>query len=97
MQEVARYDDYQLFHVILRARDQFGRLIRKMAGLPDWVECDEEGMRIVSKPKPFQVMFQQIGRRAGWSDKEIDNAWGKYKDMYPRMGRMDETDVKCDG
>jgi hypothetical protein len=61
-----------------------------MAGLPDWVEVDEEGMRVVSNPKPFQIMFKEVGRRAGWSEKDIDKGWSRYQEMYPRMGKITE-------
>ena len=87
LSEIAGYDDLQLRWIIFRARDKHGRLIRKTKDLPDWVEVDEEGQRIISNPKPFEFMFRQVQLNRGKSREEADKDWQGFLAENPKLGK----------
>lgn len=85
--DIAGYDDVQISHVICLKRDKYGQLVRrKRNDLPDWVEVDENGMRIISKPVPFSKMYRQVQRDRGLSKEAASGRWKAYQAANPKLG-----------
>lgn len=91
LDEVASYDDWQMANVVCRKRDKSGRLVstRQSLGpdgeeLPPWVEVDDNGQRVVSRPTSFGKMFQAAKKAQGMKDWEAKRAWHSYSDNDPR-------------
>ncbi len=59
-------------------RDKWGALVRHTEDLPPWVEVDDEGMRIVSRPTSFGKMYRQVKRGQGLSKDKAEQAWVAY-------------------
>ncbi len=90
MVEIAGWDDCQMRWVVCRKRDKSGRLVRRDPSLPDWVETDERGMRVVTNPVPYSTMFRQVMRGRGLTDREAAVAWAAWRTENPQFGRGGE-------
>lgn len=86
LEEIASYDPAQLLWVISRKRDRCGKLIRNRELLPPGVHVDENGMRIVKNPTPFNVMFKQVKTRQGLTREEVAAEWAEYRANNPKLG-----------
>lgn len=73
--EIAGYDPYILREVIGRKRDQFGRLIRVGSDLPEGVEVDGNGQRIISWPTAFSNAFRNARRFHGINQETVAREW----------------------
>jgi hypothetical protein len=73
--EIAGMDDLQMRWVVSRRRDQQGRLIRRDRELPEWVEVDAEGMRIITQPRRFGDVFRRTYEELGLSQQQIEARW----------------------
>jgi hypothetical protein len=51
--------------------------------LPDWVEVDDQGMRIVTNPIPFREMFWEVNGHL--LPEEILTAWHAYLVDNPQL------------
>jgi hypothetical protein len=83
--EIAGYDSTMLRWVIARPRDKYGRLKRR-GNLPPWVEVDDKGMRVVTRPVAFQTMFRQVAKSKGLELEQIDKEWKEYQAANPKLG-----------
>lgn len=89
LDEIASYDRTQMFRVILRRRDRYGRLIRNAEDLPRHVldSMDENGRRVVKNPTPMSTIYHKIKRRQGLSEDQIKKRWEAYQEANPKMGK----------
>jgi hypothetical protein len=87
--EVAGYDVYIMRHVLNRRRDKYGRLVRKSEELPPWVEVDDDGMRVVTRPCSFASMYRKVKRWQGHSTESAEEHWKKYLRDNPRLSSSD--------
>jgi hypothetical protein len=88
MTEIAGLDTYQLAFVYGRRRDKQGQLVRVGSeGLPDWVEVDADGMRVVSDPVPFGRMWGQVCHGRGWSKEATTRSWQEWLKANPEFER----------
>ena len=84
--EVAGYDDVQMRWLLFRERDRWGQLMRVDKDLPPWVHVDEDGMRIVKNPTPFEKMYKQVRQYQRWTPENIEDDWLDFKRHNPKMG-----------
>ena len=72
-------------------RDENGRLIRNSKAdedLPEHVKFGRDGKRVpTGKRTTLEQAFRDANRTRGFSNKEIDDGWEKYKDDNPFMGK----------
>ncbi len=59
-------------------RDKWGALVKHVEDLPPWVEVDDDGMRIISKPQSFGKMFRQVKKFQGLNKEKAEQAWVAY-------------------
>ena len=87
--EVAGYDPWQWRLVLCRARNSSGQLIRDDGGekLPPWVEVDERGQRVISKPVSFSQAFMQVQKRRGKNKEQSAAAWAEWMKDNPGYGQ----------
>lgn len=88
LKEIARLTNYQMHWIVFRKRNsKTGALVRKSSNLPEWVEVDERGMRIVSNPKPYREMFCQVQKSRGLPVQETwDEFLGKNPEYLKKGG-----------
>lgn len=88
MAEVAGYTQWQRMGVIYLRRDKYGRLVRKDKDLPPEIGVDENGMRVLTgKPISMEQAFKRVNRMRGLTKAQVDEAWEKYKEANPKMGK----------
>ncbi len=86
--EIASYTSWQRRGVLFLKRDRDGQLVRRRHyDLPEGVEVDKEGRRIISNPVSLGEAFRQVHAKAGLDDKKIKKAWKRYKKDNPKMGK----------
>ncbi len=85
LKEIARLTNYQMQQIIFRPRDKGGALRRKDPELPEWVETDSRGMRVVSNPKPYGEMFRQVYENRGLDKDKIQETWNSFKEKNPQF------------
>lgn len=78
LEQVARWDDRQMLGCIGLRRDKWGALVKHVEDLPPWVEVDDDGMRIISKPQSFGKMFRQVKKFQGLNKEKAEQAWVAY-------------------
>jgi hypothetical protein len=83
--EIAGYDDRQLHYVVSRPRDKQGRLYRRGGDLPEGVETDAQGMRIVREPVAFAQMFREVQEYQGVPEPEQAARWQTYREANPGL------------
>jgi hypothetical protein len=83
--DIAGYDNYQFLRVICRRRDRYGKLVRGEE-LPEWVEVDEDGMRTIGNPVPYEVMYKQVKTSSGMERDQAERSWEQFLEEHPRFG-----------
>lgn len=86
--EIARIDDIQMRWIFCRKRDRNGNLTRRDPELPDWVEVDADGMRVVNNPVPFTAMFKQVKKYQGLDEAGTKQAWQGYIADNPKLAKV---------
>lgn len=88
MEEIAGLDSYRLRWVYSRARGDDGKLIRRSSGMPDWVEVDSRGQRVVRNPQPFVKMFKTVCTKTWRMDRDqLVATWEDFKQSNPDFER----------
>jgi len=85
--EIAGYDDVQLSRVVFRRRDRYGRLLRQAEELPPGVCVDEDGMRVVTNPVPYAVMYRQVRQGQGLGRNQAEADWLRFLALNPKLGK----------
>lgn len=85
--DIANYDDVQMRWIVFRKRDKYGGLVRSSSELPDWVEVDDQGMRIVSKEVSYQAMFRQVKKKQGLTGDKVEESWKYFLSTNPEFGK----------
>ena len=83
--DFADMDSYQMRWVYGRPRDKHGRLRRGAEDLPDWVEVDADGMRVVTDQTTFSSMFHQVKSSQGLKPEQVKDAWQMYLMDNPKL------------
>jgi len=69
-------------------RDQHGRLKRRYRDLPEGVEVDANGMRVITGPKiSLKEATYRANRELGLAEADIDKLWQKFLDDNPLYGK----------
>lgn len=80
-------DDIQMRWIFCRKRDHAGNLTRRDPDLPDWVEVDTDGMRVVSNPVSFTSMFKQVKKYQGLDESRTKQCWQEYIVENPKLAK----------
>lgn len=88
--EIAGYTPWVRM-ALFAPRDKHGRLRREDKGLPEGVEVDDNGYRVVgegsSKRTTMAQAIKRAWRRHGMTKQQVEEAWARYKEANPDMGR----------
>jgi hypothetical protein len=87
LEEIAGYTVYQMRWVICRERDKAGRLVRNPEGLPWWVKTDENGMRIIGDPQPFNKALHKAWK-GKLRDDQFNEKWEQFLKANPGYGQV---------
>lgn len=71
-------------------RDKYGRLLIKDDSLPDHVEVDAKGMRVIGKKSKRCSLKSAVIRKnmqLGKTRKEAEAVWERYQAANPKMGK----------
>ncbi len=69
-------------------RDKYGRLKREDPDLPPGVEVDDDGKRVIKgKRATLAQVFKQVNLERGLSLDQIKDAWAKFREQNPDMGK----------
>lgn len=77
-----------MYTLLFRKRNKFGELVRNEEDLPEGVEVDDEGMRVVKNPVAFSKMFRQVATMRGL---DPDQEWDRYLERNPGLGRWEDN------
>lgn len=93
---MAQYTTVQLSRVLFLKRDKWGRLLDPRDVLPDGIEVDDRGQRVIPKdrhglPKnrvAFQKLFVQAKVRGGMTQAQAEDDWDRYVDANPSLAKL---------
>ena len=71
-------------------RDKHG-VLKRSKGLPEGVEVDERGFRVVGEGSSRRTTMEQAVKRSwrkqGMSKQAVEETWQRYREANPEMGR----------
>ena len=87
LDQIAGWSTLFMNRVLLLARDQSGRLIPPNEMLPDGVEVDARGMRVVppDQRRPFTQTYRRVKEAQGLSGEESQKYWDRYLNQNPQL------------
>jgi hypothetical protein len=50
------------------------------------VEVDEDGMRTIGNPVPYEVMYKQVKTSSGMERDQAERSWEQFLEEHPRFG-----------